>query len=158
MNGISESFGHKPQEFGTGYNANLKLDPAMGAGVEGGDSWSWLNSTDKNGMQTQGVLGGVVGAAGAISNAYLGYQGLQEARRSREMQEKYAATNLYNQAQGYNANVRDTGSNNAAINNWSPEQQQQYVDSNQAQSVVGNPAQQPNQPQQVQQPIQRRMS
>ena len=98
----------------------------------------WLSTTDaKTGITTQGKLGGTIAAAGAISNAYLGYKGLQEARKSREMQEKYASANLFNQAQGYNANVRDTGANNAAINSWSPERQQEYVQGNQAKSTVG---------------------
>ena len=132
-----QNFGMQPAAAADGFSMpNYTTTASAGLPDGGGSSWSWLDSTDKNGMKTQGVLGGVVAGAGAISNAYLGYQGLKEARRSREMQEKYAATNLFNQAQGYNANVRDSGSNNAAINSWSPQQEQQYVNNNQARATV----------------------
>lgn len=97
----------------------------------------WLDSTDpKTGLTTQGKLGGLTSAAGAISSAYLGYQGLEEARKTREMQEKYAATNLYNTATAYNANVADVAANNAGINNWSDERTQEYINNNQAQTTV----------------------
>ena len=109
------------------------------AGSSMGDYFDgdWLDSTDpKTGITTQGKLGGLTAAAGAISNAYLGYQGLKEAQRSREMQEKYAAANLANSATAYNANVRDVADNNAAINNWDDERRQAYINSNQAQGTV----------------------
>lgn len=88
------------------------------------------------GMVTQGSLMPIAQAAGAISNAYLGYKGLEEAKRNRQMQEKYAAANLANSATAYNANVRDIAANNSAINNWSDDRTQQYIDNNQAQSTI----------------------
>lgn len=143
MQNTSGQFGYATPQLDIGLKTAEQLGLSSSGGIPqaGGQqsgSWGLWDSIDpKTGMKTQGVASGIVGAAGAISNAYLGYQGLQEARRNREMQEKYAATNLYNQAQGYNANVRDVGANNAAINGWSGEQQQQYVSNNQARGTIG---------------------
>ena len=131
-----------------GATNGMGVEPSWSEQVWGGlsnaasetGSWlsdGWLDSTDgKTGMITQGKLGGLTSAAGAISSAYLGYQGLKEARRNREMQERYAKANLFNQANAYNANVRDIGANNAAINGWSDAQRQEYINSNQARNTI----------------------
>lgn len=85
---------------------------------------------------TKGNIGGIASAAGALSNAYLGYKSLEEARKSRLMEEAYAKTNLYNTATAYNTNLSDTASNNAAINGWSDSQKASYVSNNSAQTSI----------------------
>ena len=147
MQGFSEAFSAgqtalpsvlQAQPANNSWSANV-WNGIQDAGSSMGDylSSGWLDSTDpKTGITTQGKLGGLTAAAGAISNAYLGYQGLKEAQRNREMQEKYAAANLANSATAYNANVRDVADNNAAINNWDDERRQAYINSNQAQGTV----------------------
>jgi hypothetical protein len=81
-------------------------------------------------------LGGITAAAGAISNAYLGYQSLEEARKTREMQEKYSAANLFNKGTMANTVVRDTASNNQAVNGWSDAYKDEQVNQNLVRTAV----------------------
>lgn len=100
-------------------------------------SWNWFDQTNElTGQVQQGVMAPAVAAAGAISNAYLGYQSLEEARKNREMQERYARVNLYNAGTAHNANVNDVADNNAAINGWDGERRDQYVTNNQVRTTL----------------------
>lgn len=77
---------------------------------------------DIQGVQHAGWGSTAANTFTGLGNLYLGYQGLREARRNREMQERLARVNLANQANAYNQNLDTIARNSGAINQQSPEQ------------------------------------
>ncbi len=85
---------------------------AMVAGVPGaqpapGGAFQWLNSTDKQGVTTQGVLGAGLGAAQGVMNAWMGMKQYGLAKKTLAENTRQFNLNYDAQRQTTNAQLED---------------------------------------------------
>ena len=91
-------------------------------------------SKDANGVSSVGAGLGALQSVASMGQLWLGYAGLQEAKRSRKMQEKYAALNSKNKAGAFNQQLKTIARNQDAINGTS--EAASYIDKYEASGQV----------------------
>jgi len=80
-----------------------------------------------NGMQS---VGAVLGGLQSLSNMFLGFQALSQAKKQFKTQRAFSNANLENQVKSYNTALEDRARSRAAVEDQSASESQSYIDKN----------------------------
>jgi hypothetical protein len=94
----------------------------VGSGGQGGGFFGGMN-----GMQS---VGAVLGGLQSLSNMFLGFQALSQAKKQFKTQRAFSNANLENQVKSYNTALEDRARSRAAVEDQSASQAQGYIDKN----------------------------